>query len=102
MSGEWRVADPRDATRGDTKVVRVDVPLFRDETDYEGITGRYLTAPAWDDFFRGGGVVVLATEEGERAMRGYMEGAVALTPGGLRQELERLARDRQIVALRRL
>ena len=100
--GTWRVVDPRTAARRDTRVVQVDVPHFGDETDYEAIMGRHLTAPAWDDFFRSGGVVVLATGAGMEGMRVLARGSGMAGERGVRAGIERLALERQIVALRRL
>lgn len=99
---EWRVVDPRQGATQDTKIVQVDVPLFRDDTDYEGLMGRHLTSPYWDDFFRSGGVVILATERGAGDLRRVAESGYLAGRAGVRSELERLALARQLVALRRL
>lgn len=102
MSGQWVVCDPRDAAQADTRVVVVDVPHFADEVDYEGILGRHLTDPASLDWFASGGVLVLATVAGGEELRLLAGSYGPSAYQGVRHGLERLALERQMVALRRV
>lgn len=98
----WTVVDPKVAARRDTKIITVDVPLFTDEMPLEDVMGRHLSDPASLDWLASGGVVLLATRRAAESLRSTARNAYLATEAGVRGELDRLARERQVVALRRL
>lgn len=94
----WRVVSPEEAQKRDVKVVRVQVPSFPDDIDYERILGRAFTDPSSLDWLASGGVVILATPDAFDAVKRTREMS---TRRGLRDELARLTMARQVVTLQR-
>ena len=99
---QWRVCDPRDAAGAKTVVAVADVEYFQDHMDLEGIVGRAFSDPASLDFFQGGGILVLATRRGADEMRLLAGSYGPAAEAGVRHGLLRLAREGQVVALRKL
>lgn len=103
MSGTWKTVDPGQASLADAKVVTIKTDgTFDPMTDYGAVVGRHLEGPAWDEWFASGGVLILATEAGAGELRLLANSWGPSAERGVRHGLQRLAADRQIVALRRL
>lgn len=96
----WIIVDPKYATKTGTKVARVGVPAFIDETDYEGIVGRAFEGEQFREWRESGGTLILATDHAYAKLEQMMASEFADVPeSAVREETTRLAMERQAVVL---
>lgn len=95
----WTVVDPKYAMGPDTIVARVDVPVFIDEIDYEGLMDRGVPPENATEFHQK--VVVLSNPVAYDKLSQIMGSAFADVPEfTVREELRKLCLERQAVVLK--
>ena len=97
----WVVVDPKYAMDSNTKVVRIDVPYFPDEIDYEKIIGSAFEGDEYGEWRRQGGSLLLATPPSYEKLEQLMGGGWGDIPeSAMANEVRSLCLERQAVVLK--